>query len=147
MTLAGVCCSPSCSRTYLCASFGSYGTNCYHCSCHGAVHESVARTCVFAIPPLNESGLSTSYLNLDCRDGKFVREIAYLPLAEDIPVAFNSCRKGPRSIGWRDDKPAELYWAEAQVRRSPGLPCTAGRLGPSHVQNLVREHVGQRYSE
>lgn len=44
-----------------------------------------------------------------------MREIAYLPLAEDIPVAFNSCRKGVRSLGWRDDKPAELSWAEAQV--------------------------------
>ena len=58
----------------------------------------------------------------DARHGKFVREIAYLPLAEDIPVAFNSCRKGPRSLGWRDDKPAELYWAEAQVRSSPRHP-------------------------
>ena len=44
-----------------------------------------------------------------------MREIAYLPLAEDIPVAFNSCRKGVRSLSWRDDKPAELSWAEAQV--------------------------------
>ena len=37
-----------------------------------------------------------------------MREIAYLPLAEDIPVAFDSCRKGPRGIEWRDDKPAEV---------------------------------------
>jgi len=37
-----------------------------------------------------------------------VREIADLPLAEDIPVAFDSCRKGPRGIEWRDDKPAEV---------------------------------------
>ena len=55
-----------------------------------------------------------------------MREIAYLPLAGDIPVAFNSCRKGPRSLGWRDDKPAELYWAEAQVRSSPGLRRNTG---------------------
>lgn len=59
-----------------------------------------------------------------CRRGKFLREIAHLPLAEDIPVAFNSCRKGPRSLGWRDDKPAELYWAEAQVRFSLILRCS-----------------------
>ena len=45
-----------------------------------------------------------------------MREMAYLPLAEDIPVAFNSCRKGPRSLGWRSDQPAELSWAEAQAR-------------------------------
>ncbi len=37
-----------------------------------------------------------------------MREIAALPLAEDIPVAFDSCRKGPRGIEWRDDKPAEV---------------------------------------
>lgn len=36
-----------------------------------------------------------------------MREIAALPLAEDIPVAFDSCRRGPRGIEWRDDKPAE----------------------------------------
>ena len=62
-----------------------------------------------------------------CRHGKFLREIAYLPLAEDIPIAFNSCRKGPRSLGWRDDKPAELYWAEAQV-------CSCTR--PGHCKTL-----------
>ena len=43
-----------------------------------------------------------------CSEGEFVREIAALPLAEDIPVAFDSCRTGPRGIEWRDDKPAEV---------------------------------------
>lgn len=43
-------------------------------------------------------------------DGKFVREICDLPLAEDIPIAFNSVRKGKRSINWRPDKPSTLYW-------------------------------------
>ena len=44
-----------------------------------------------------------------------MREVAHLPLAEDIPIAFNSCRKGPRGVCWRDDRPAELTWTEAQV--------------------------------
>ena len=44
-----------------------------------------------------------------------------LPLAEDIPITFNSCRKGPRSLQWRDDQPAELCWIEAQVSL-PQLP-------------------------
>ncbi len=44
-----------------------------------------------------------------------MREVSYLPLALDIPVAFNSCRKGPRGLEWRSDKPAELCWMEAQV--------------------------------
>lgn len=47
-------------------------------------------------------------------DGKFVREICDLPLAEDIPIAFNSVRKGMRSIRWRPDKPSSLCWAETQ---------------------------------
>lgn len=47
-------------------------------------------------------------------DGQFVREICDLPLAENIPIAFNSVRKGMRSINWRSDKPSMLYWAETQ---------------------------------
>lgn len=49
------------------------------------------------------------------RSGRLVREMVYLPLALDIPIAFNSCRKGPRSLGWRSDQPATLEWTEAQV--------------------------------
>lgn len=99
-------------------------------------------------------------LELWTRDGTPVRQLASLPLAEDIPIAFNSCRTGeatsvsvarvvlhaawleracvpvipcarlrachaepvrfpcagPRGVSWRDDKPAELSWIEAQVR-------------------------------
>ncbi|XP_052185080.1 probable glutamyl endopeptidase, chloroplastic isoform X2 [Diospyros lotus] len=47
-------------------------------------------------------------------EGKFVRELCNLPLAEDIPIAFNSVRKGMRSINWRADKPSMLYWVETQ---------------------------------
>ncbi|XP_013636382.1 PREDICTED: probable glutamyl endopeptidase, chloroplastic isoform X1 [Brassica oleracea var. oleracea] len=47
-------------------------------------------------------------------DGKFVRQLCDLPLAEDIPIASNSVRKGMRSINWRADKPSTLYWAETQ---------------------------------
>lgn len=43
-------------------------------------------------------------------NGEFVRELCDLPLAEDIPIAFNSVRKGMRSINWRADKPSTLYW-------------------------------------
>lgn len=44
------------------------------------------------------------------RTGEFVKEICDLPLAEDIPIASNSTRKGRRGINWRSDKPASLYW-------------------------------------
>ncbi|CAH1453392.1 unnamed protein product [Lactuca virosa] len=37
-----------------------------------------------------------------------------LPVAEDIPIAFNSVRKGMRSLNWRADKPSTLYWVETQ---------------------------------
>ncbi|XP_019246280.1 PREDICTED: probable glutamyl endopeptidase, chloroplastic isoform X2 [Nicotiana attenuata] len=47
-------------------------------------------------------------------NGEFVRELCDLPLAENIPIAFNSVRKGMRSINWRADKPSNLYWVETQ---------------------------------
>ncbi|XP_021839183.2 probable glutamyl endopeptidase, chloroplastic [Spinacia oleracea] len=47
-------------------------------------------------------------------DGKFVRQLCDLPLAENIPIAHNSVRNGMRSINWRADKPSTLYWVETQ---------------------------------
>ncbi|CAL5225819.1 g8598 [Coccomyxa viridis] len=55
------------------------------------------------------------------RQGKCVKEVAYLPLAEDIPITFNSCRKGPRGIDWRADKDAEFCWIEAQDGGDPAV--------------------------
>ena len=52
-------------------------------------------------------------------EGEKLREITYLPLAEDIPIDFNSCRKGPRSIEWRDDKPSELIYTVANDEGDP----------------------------
>ena len=46
-------------------------------------------------------------------DGNPVREIADLPLMEGVPTAFGSVPTGIRSISWRADKPAMLYWVEA----------------------------------
>lgn len=55
------------------------------------------------------------------REGEFIAEVASLPLAEDIPIAFDSCRKGPRGLGWRDDKGAEICWMEAQDGGDPAV--------------------------
>lgn len=52
-------------------------------------------------------------------DGREVRRIADLPLADNIPLASNSVRTGPRSVQWRADAPATLVWAEAQDRGDP----------------------------
>ncbi|WP_192820533.1 S9 family peptidase [Rufibacter sp. LB8] len=48
------------------------------------------------------------------RQGKLVKEIADIPLGENIPVGFNAVATGPRSVSWRPDQPASLYWVEAQ---------------------------------
>lgn len=56
------------------------------------------------------SGRFPKRMELWKRTGEFVREICSLPLAENIPITFNSVRQGRRSINWRADKPACLYW-------------------------------------
>lgn len=53
------------------------------------------------------------------RTGKLVRNIADLPLADDIPVAFDAVRTGPRGISWRADAPSTLVWFEAQDGGDP----------------------------
>jgi dipeptidyl aminopeptidase/acylaminoacyl peptidase len=55
------------------------------------------------------------------KNGRFVKEIANLPLALHIPLAFDSCRSGPRSIGWRDDAPHTVTWAECQDGGDPNV--------------------------
>ncbi|MGD2086914.1 MAG: prolyl oligopeptidase family serine peptidase [Candidatus Aminicenantes bacterium] len=52
-------------------------------------------------------------------NGKLVKKIADIPLAEDTPKGFDAVRKGPRSFGWRADAPAILYWTEAQDEGDP----------------------------
>ncbi|MEM9815378.1 MAG: prolyl oligopeptidase family serine peptidase [Cyanobacteria bacterium P01_D01_bin.6] len=45
--------------------------------------------------------------------GQEVYRVDDLPLADDIPVTFDSVRTGRRTTGWRSDRPATLYWVEA----------------------------------
>ncbi len=51
--------------------------------------------------------------------GNIVQQIADLPLADAIPVAFDAVRTGPRGFGWRSDAEATLVWAEAQDGGDP----------------------------
>jgi dipeptidyl aminopeptidase/acylaminoacyl peptidase len=53
------------------------------------------------------------------RAGETVRDVCSLPLADAIPIVNNSCRAGPRGVAWRPDRPAELYWTEAQDGGDP----------------------------
>jgi dipeptidyl aminopeptidase/acylaminoacyl peptidase len=52
-------------------------------------------------------------------DGKVVKGVADLPLAEGVPIAIGSVPTGPRSFDWRSDMPATLYWVEAQDGGDP----------------------------
>jgi len=47
------------------------------------------------------------------REGELVRQIADLPMQDEVPIAFGSVPTGPRSVGWRDDAPATVVWTEA----------------------------------
>lgn len=45
--------------------------------------------------------------------GEFIARVNEVPLDEVRPQGFMATRLGKRSMWWRNDKPATLYWAEA----------------------------------
>jgi dipeptidyl aminopeptidase/acylaminoacyl peptidase len=51
--------------------------------------------------------------------GDKVKTLAQIPLDEVRPTGFDATVTGPRSINWRADKPATLYWVEAQDGGDP----------------------------
>lgn len=51
--------------------------------------------------------------------GRPVRLLADLPLAEEVPIAFDAVPEGPRDYHWRADAPATLQWVEAQDGGDP----------------------------
>ena len=53
------------------------------------------------------------------KDGKLIKKLYEAPLADNIPAGFDAVAKGPRQFGWRSDKPAVLYWVEAQDNGNP----------------------------
>ncbi|KPL07912.1 aminoacyl peptidase [bacterium SM23_57] len=46
-------------------------------------------------------------------EGNVVYEVADVPLADQIPITYSSVRTGRRSVRWRPDADATLYWGEA----------------------------------
>jgi dipeptidyl aminopeptidase/acylaminoacyl peptidase len=52
-------------------------------------------------------------------NGTFVREIASIPLAEDVPIGFDAVRKGPRYHQWQENADATLIWTEAMDGGDP----------------------------
>lgn len=62
-------------------------------------------------------------------DGSFYMTFHQKPLLEELPAGFDATETGKRSIGWRSDKPASLYWAEAADGGDP------------EKESLVRDNV------
>ncbi|HEX8390733.1 MAG TPA: prolyl oligopeptidase family serine peptidase [Longimicrobium sp.] len=56
---------------------------------------------------------------LDASTGRLVKQIADVPLTDNLPSSFDAVRPGPRSVQWRSDAPATLAWAEAQDGGDP----------------------------
>jgi dipeptidyl aminopeptidase/acylaminoacyl peptidase len=54
-------------------------------------------------------------------EGNLVRMLAEIPLSDDLPQGFGATRTGPRSVTWRNDAPATLYWVEAQDGGDPAV--------------------------
>ncbi len=46
-------------------------------------------------------------------DGAFIRNIAQVPLIEELPKGFMATHIFEREIGWRSDKRAEIFWVKA----------------------------------
>lgn len=51
--------------------------------------------------------------------GNTVRDVADVPLAESVPIAFDAVPEGPRGVEWRADADAQLTWVEAQDGGDP----------------------------
>ncbi|MDC8001956.1 prolyl oligopeptidase family serine peptidase [Aequorivita todarodis] len=51
--------------------------------------------------------------------GKLIQKVNDVPLNEVEPKGFMATRMGKRSMDWRADKPATIYWAEALDKGDP----------------------------
>jgi dipeptidyl aminopeptidase/acylaminoacyl peptidase len=47
------------------------------------------------------------------QEGKAIKSLHLSPLAESTPIGFDAVSPGLRSISWRPDRPATLFWVEA----------------------------------
>ncbi len=57
--------------------------------------------------------------NIYNTEGKLIKKVNDVPLNEVEPKGFMATRIGKRSMNWRADKPATLYWAEALDNGDP----------------------------
>lgn len=68
------------------------------------------------IVPLRRFPLKTTIYTVG---GELVSDFDHQPLVENLPKGFMSTFTGKRSIAWRADQPATLYWVEAQDGGDP----------------------------
>lgn len=70
------------------------------------------------IVPLSRFPQTSSVYKLD---GTLVKIVNEVPLNEIMPKGFAAVRKGKRSMGWRDDQAAALYYVEALDNGDPSV--------------------------
>lgn len=56
--------------------------------------------------------------------GKLQYQVVQQPVADNLPIAFDAVITGRRSVGWRPDQAATLYWAEAADGGDPANKVT-----------------------
>lgn len=62
---------------------------------------------------------------VDARTGAVVKQVADVPLTDDLPPSFDAVPQGPREVEWRSDAPATLAWVEALDGGDPRRPAAA----------------------
>lgn len=82
--------------------------------------------------------------------GNKVKTLAEIPLDEVRPTGFDATVTGPRSINWRADKPATLYWVEAQDGGDPKVQMEEREIvysldAPFTAQPTKLASVGYRF--
>jgi dipeptidyl aminopeptidase/acylaminoacyl peptidase len=83
-------------------------------------------------------------------NGKKVKTFAQIPLDEVRPTGFDATVTGPRSINWRADKPATIYWVEAQDGGDPKVQMEEREIvysldAPFSAQGTKLAHIGYRF--
>ncbi|HRF42580.1 MAG TPA: S9 family peptidase, partial [Saprospiraceae bacterium] len=68
------------------------------------------------IVPYSRFPQTTAIWNMQ---GQVLKVIVQKPLMDKLPQGFDAVATGPRSISWRADAPATLYWVEAQDGGDP----------------------------
>jgi dipeptidyl aminopeptidase/acylaminoacyl peptidase len=71
--------------------------------------ESIHRPFSYIVP----QGTFPRRIEIWDREGKVVRQLADLPLQDNVPTDFDAVPEGVRDVTWRADKPATLTWLEA----------------------------------